>query len=396
MRNNLYPTIKQLKEMGLTDYQISQLIENGNIKHGFFNYYNRRYSDYSMPNSIFFLDIKDTLYHSKGHGNLGVLGRSADSLLVNLKDIEALGLLLDQSVGQPFTMSSYRLTEDNASKIKYNFPQDIANAQYKNDIPSYELQGGNSGIPIPKTKYNSSGPFKIVMVSSDDIQTQKNIITFLYFVYKLGPYIQHDDVVRLEKLFEESKCNIETFSQNLPSQYKQIQMFRMPRMDSTFTDNLQKFRKIIDNVDFLTTKGTDKSKGQLMSDYLRRYNIKNGLTYSDYNIFACGDDYDADGPMIKQAFALGGYGCLNYNGVNFYSNAESLRYELSQEFNVETQLPIVSNGFYDFYTKAIDFLSLNRTWDLADTMRDVNNAEEQKVKNRFTKTNHYIEIEKEL
>jgi len=396
MKKSLYPTIKQLKGMGLSDYQISKLIESGNIKHGFFNYYNRRYSDYSMPNSIFFLDIKDTLYHSKGHGGQGVLGRSADSLLINLKDIEALGLLLDQSVGQPFTMSSYRLTEDNSAKIKYNFPSDIESAQYKNDMPTYELQGGHSGIPIPKTKYNSSGPFKIVMVSSDDIQTQKNIITFLYFIYKLGPYIQHDDVIKLEKLFEQSNCDIETFNNNLPSQYKNIEMFRMPRTDSTFTDNFKKFSKIIDNVDFLTTKGTDKTKGQLMGDYLKRYNIKNGLTYSDYNIFACGDDYYADGPMIKKAFALGGYGCLNYNGLNFYSNAETLRYELSQELNIETQLPIVSNGFYDFYIKAIDLLSLNRTWDLANTMQDVNDREKTTIKNRFNKTNHYIEIEREL
>ena len=396
MKKSLYPTIKQLKDMGLSDYQISKLIESGNIKHGFFNYYNRRYSDYSMPNSIFFLDIKDTLYHSKGHGGQGVLGRSADSLLINLKDIEALGLLLDQSVGQPFTMSSYRLTEDNSAKIKYNFPSEIESAQYKNDMPTYELQGGHSGIPIQKTKYNSFGPFKIVMVSSDDIQTQKNIITFLYFIYKLGPYIQHDDVIKLEKLFEQSNCDIETFNTNLPSQYKNIEMFRMPRTDSTFTDNFKKFSKIIDNVDFLTTKGTDKTKGQLMGDYLKRYNIKNGLTYSDYNIFACGDDYYADGPMIKKAFALGGYGCLNYNGLNFYSNAESLRYELSQELNIETELPMVSNGFYDFYIKAIDLLSLNRTWDLANTMQDVNDREKTTIENRFNKTNHYIEIEREL
>ncbi len=234
------------------------------------------------------------------------------------------------------------------------------------------------------------------MVSSDDIQTQKNIITFLYFIYKLGPYIQHDDVIKLEKLFEQANCDIETFSKYLPSQYKNIEMFRMPRMDSTFADNFKKFSKIIDNVDFLTTKGTDKTKGQLMGDYLKRYNIKNGLTYSDYNIFACGDDYYVDGTMIKKVFALGGYGCLNYNGLNFYSNAESLRYELSQELNIETQLPIVSNGFYDFYIKAIDLLSLNRTWDLANTMQDVNDREKTTIQNRFNKTNHYIEIEREL
>ena len=394
MEKYLYPTIKELKSMGLSDYQISKLIESGNLKHGFFNYYNRRYSDYSMPNSIFFLDIKDTIYHSKGHGGKGVLGRSADSLLMNLKDIEALGLLLDQSVGQPFTMHYYTLTEDNSSQIKYNFPTDTANAQYKNDIPTYEFQSTSGGMFVPKIKYNSSGPFKIVMVSSDDVQTQKNIIAFLYFVYKMGPYIQHDDVIKLEKLFEECNCDIETFSNNLPSYYKQREFNRMPRMEPSIAGKLKQFRKIIDNVEFLTTNGTDKTKAQLMMNYLKSYNIKNGLSYSDYNIFACGDDYYADGPMIKLAFALGGYGCLNYNGVNFYSNAESLRCELSEEFNVETGLPLVSNGFYDFYIKAIDLLSMNRTWDLAKTMEDINNKNTDNIENRFKKTNHYIEIKR--
>ena len=85
---------------------------------------------------------------------------------------------------------------------------------------------------------------------------------------------------------------------------------------------------------------------------------------------------------------------MNYNGVNFYSNAESLRCELSEEFNVETGLPLVSNGFYDFYTKAIDLLAINRTWNLAKTMEDINKKNTDNIENRFKKTNHYIEIKR--
>ena len=178
---NSYPTIKQLKEMKLSDYQIKILANYANCKHGFFNYLNKIYDDYSIPNSIFFLDIKDTLYHSKGHGSNGVLGRAGDSLPIDIKDIRSLGLLLDHSVGQPFTMDLYELSENHSAKIEYDFPEDTKDEFYKMDIPTKSI-GDNgyaiSGFPMPNIDYSSTGPFKLVFISTYDIDTQKKIITF--------------------------------------------------------------------------------------------------------------------------------------------------------------------------------------------------------------------------
>ena len=99
--------------------------------------------------------------------------------------------------------------------------------------------------------------------------------------------------------------------------------------------------------------------------------------------------------MIKYALELGGYGCLNTNNISFLPRkAEYIRREVYKDSNVETKKSLVSYGFNDFYNKAIDFLSIQRTWDIAETMSDINNPNIQKVKNRFYKTNHYIKINK--
>ena len=111
MREIKQLNIKDLLDMNLTDHQIKHLIELENEKH-FFKNQIRHNSHYGAPNSLFFLDIKDTLYHSKGHGGDGVLGRSGDSLQINMKDVLALGALLDRTNGQAFRMDSYTISEN--------------------------------------------------------------------------------------------------------------------------------------------------------------------------------------------------------------------------------------------------------------------------------------------
>lgn len=116
------------------------------------------------------------------------------------------------------------------------------------------------------------------------------------------------------------------------------------------------------------------------------------MSYEDYNIFACGDDYNQDGPMIKLALQLGGYGCINNGGFNYFSYGETIRNELWKNAGIEINIPIVSYGFSDFYNKALDVNSLQRTWDLAETMQDINKKDKNLNLNRFKKTNHYIRI----
>lgn len=393
MQRELYPNIKDFKKIGLTDYQIKQLIELEDIKH-YFRFQSKHITHYSTPNSIFFLDIKDTLYHSHGHDVSGVLGKSNDSLQIFIRDVLALGILLNQTIGQSFTMSSYCLNEDNSSKIIYDFPTNIETAKYKMDIPVKQMKEIFTGKVI---NLSNSGPYKIVFISSDSIDVQKNIILFLLLIYKIHfacasavyfnkeiSWIDSQEIVNLEKLFEKSHCDYNTFIKNLPLKYANI-----------FDEYSRKeIENILNNITFLSTKNSNLNKGELMKKFLDEYNIKNGLNYDDYNIFACGDSYDQDGPMIKLAFQLGGYGCINKYSFISPCRGETIRNELLEYNGIETRLPLDSYGFYDFYNKVIDYISLQRTWDLAETMQDINDKEKTLILNRFKKTNHYIKITK--
>lgn len=392
-KRDFYPTIKDFKEMNLNDYQINELIRWENLKHGFRNQYGSL-SDFSKPHSIFFLDIKDTLYHSKGHGGNGILGRSNDSLQLSMMDILSLVRLLKSTFGQSLTMDSYNLDQTNNSKIKYIFPQDINTAKYKMDIPTKTSVSYGLGI---KHNCTNSGPFKAVFISTDDIQTQKNIILFLLLIeemwqmecmniyfHKKTEYIDSQVVMKLEELFEASNCDLNVFVSNLPEKYK-----------SSFSpDKINKIQDIMNRITFLSTVDSNLSKVDLMQNYLDKYNIENRLNYDDYNIFACGDDYIDDGPMINLAFLLGGYGCLNSYGFIYTNSEELLRRDLYNKYGFITNLPMSSYSFSDFYNKAMDRLSLQRTWDLAETMQDINNSEKMLILNRFKKTNHYIEVVK--
>ena len=393
MSKEFYPTIKDYKSMGLTDYQIDELIKLENEKH-YFKHHFKHATHYSAPNSIFFLDIKDTLYHSSGHGGSGVLGRSGDSLQISMQDILSLGSLLKKTQGQNFTIDLYSLCEDDSTNITYDFPKNKENIQYKIDIPTMQGKDPFTWEPINQSH---EGPYKIVFISTDSVETQRNIALFLLLIYKIyingangiyyhkdASWIDSNEVLNLEKVFEESNYDLETFIENLPPEYSEL-----------FNDHEKdKIRNIMNNITFLSTKNTTSTKAELMKSFLDRYNIENGLNYDDYNIFACGDDYSQDGPMIKLAFELGGYGCLNYCGLNYHNDSESIRKELSTNYGIETHLPLASYSFTDFYNKVTDKISLDRTWDLAETMQDVNDKEKTLILNRFHKTNHYIKIER--
>ena len=198
-------------------------------------------------------------------------------------------------------------------------------------------------------------------------------------------WIDSNNVLKLEKIFQLSNCDYDTFIDNLPSEYS---------LTLDKENSKENINNIINNITFLSTKENNLTKRQLMKQFLDSYNIENGLTYDDYNIFACGDDYFHDAPMIKLAFELGGYGCLTHTGFVYSNNSETIRYELFNDNKINTSLPIAAYGFDDFYSKVIDYNSLQRTWDLAETMQDINDKNKSYVLNRFKKTNHYIKITK--
>ena len=376
--------------MGLTEEQIDTLIYYENIKHGFRQVTRNDGYHQSEPHSIFFLDIKNTLYHSGGHGNKGLLGRAGDSQPLYIRDIISLGCLLEKSTGQSFNMDTYRLTTNDSECIFYNFPENLDDTKYKLDIPAGKFKPMFSQNTI--RYFSNIGPYKTVFISTDYVDTQKNIILFFLLIYKMyfGPhitYIGNLEIIKLSELFEKSDYDYDKFISKLPDEYAK-----------SFTLLYEKTKKEIDaimsNITFISTKGTNETKAELMQKFLNMYNIEHGLSYEDYNVFACGDKYEDDGPMVKLAFQLGGYGCLNDGTFNFFSKGESLRRDLALEYDIETRLPISSYGFSDFYNKAMDWNSLQRTWDLAETMKDVNAKNVTKVLSRFRKTNHYIEIKK--
>lgn len=387
MREIKQLNIKELLDMNLTDEQIKYLIKVEDEKH-FFKNQIRHNSHYGAPNSLFFLDIKDTLYHSKGHGGDGVLGRAGDSLPINMQDILALGALLDRTNGQAFRMDLYNISEDSNVKIEYDFPENIKDCKYKLDLPKKQIPDFFTGQTI---SLSDKGPYKVVFVSTDDVKTQKNIILFLLIIYKMYTsgaikfWIDSNNILQLEKIFYQSNCDYDTFIDNLPLEYSRT-------LDKEYSKN--DIENIINNITFLSTKESKLTKRELMKNFLDSYNMENGLTYNDYNIFACGDDHFHDAPMVKLAFELGGYGCLTHLGFTYSNYSETLRYELFNDCQINSSLPIAAYGFNDFYNKVIDYNSLQRTWDLAETMRDVNDKNKSYVLNRFKKTNHYITIKK--
>lgn len=273
MNRQIYPTIKDFKNMGLSDYQITRLIELENNKH-YFRQQFKNTTHYSEPNSIFFLDIKDTLYHSSGHGNSGVLGRAGDSLQIFMRDVLALGSLLEKSTGQNLTMNLYSLCEDNSMKIEYNFPTDVQNAKYKMDIPFKQI---NDTFTNRVINQSNVGPYKTVFVSADSVETQKKIILFLLLVYKIylnGSFrvyrgesascIDSQEILKLEKLFEICNCDYDKFIANLPQEHSNV------------FDHYTKIKieKIMNDIIFLSTKDSNLTKVELMKTFLADYNIK--------------------------------------------------------------------------------------------------------------------------
>lgn len=387
MNKEFAPTYPELLALGLTETQIDLVVKYENEKHGFRNYLKNMYHAKTPPHSLFFLDIKDTLYHSFGHSGYGCLGRAKDALPLSFYDNTALVTLLNQGKGS-MDLSSYKFSDEDRISLSYDFPKDRLTAKYKLDLPKENITTPVSGVPLTTLKFEYN-PYKIIFISSDPVDVQKRIITFLLIISmydNIRCSFSSVDIDQLSRLYETSNYDFYKFSDILTNKYKEPPLNHFDK---------EKIDTIINQTVFLSTDGTNKTKLDLMEEYIGKYNKENNLITDDYNVFACGDDYEVDGPMIKYALQLGGYGCLNTNNIKFRSNhGEEIRRDLCKESNLEIKRPLISYGFNDFYNKAMDYLSIQRTWDIAETMSDINNPSIQKVKNRFYKTNHYIKINK--
>lgn len=386
MLRQVYPTIKDFKNMGLTEFQIEELIRNENRKHNFGNLRSTSY-DIEPPRSLFFIDIKDTLFQSSGSEIHGVLGRNTFSSIIHLNDLFSFGSLLDKTLGSVLTVHNvYSLNEKNMPRLIFDLPKNLEDARYKLDVPLIVREALTEN-----TRYESkNGQFKVVFVSSESIEREKSIVTFLLLIYKINMYPNiyaaggtgMKEIIKLEELFGKCDCDIDKFISSLPEEYKKS------------TKNIKEYiERILSHLTFLSTKDTKFTKRDLMQKYLGHYNFKNGLTYDDYNIFAVGDSTFEDGRMAKLAYELGGVGYLtNLTHYPTYQG-EDLRMELYEENGLEINTPLTVSGFNDFYTRIINLLSLQRTMSLAETMEDVNLGREEEF-NRLYKTNHYLRVKR--
>lgn len=387
-----YPTIKDYKNMGLSDFQIDQLIKSENDKHGFHNY--GQLNCFDQPHSLFFLDIKGTLYGAGGHGTSGLLGRAGDSNPIFLADIISLGSLLSKGIGQHLILPTYQLVEDNHIKIRYCFPEKEEDIKYKLDIPTSHFSHPIMGKGLATTK----GPYKTIFISSDTMADQKDIILFLLLVYELHYNaatsllfrIDGNKITELAELFEKCNRNMYVFMSQVSHDYSSNNTLMI------FYDTIKtKVDAIMSQIVFLSSKDSGLTKGQLMEKYLESFNLENNLTFEDYNIFACGDNYSQDGEMIKIAFKYGGYGALNCLNSFISSKDETLRKILYLKYGIETRLPLMTYSFSEFYNRAVNLNSLERTWDLAETMHDINCSDETFALRKLRKTNHYVETSKD-
>lgn len=388
-KREFYPTVKDLKDMGLSEWQINKLLEYQARNHGFRDRLFIRGTGFNPPHSIFFLDIKGTIYHAQGHGSgSAILGRTYDSYPIFIQDILALGGLFDRVNGERFTMDQYELSEDH--RIVYRFPTDISGHYCPYDIPKYH-EIIRSGIP---SQFDCSleGPYYIVFISNDSVESQRNIILFLLTIYKLffarsdsiyfhipAPYMCFQDIVKLEKLFDDVQKNYDSFVEYLPPEYQFLRQH-----------DIEEIKKKVNSATFLSVHETGKTKEELMLGYISKFNTVNGITSAEYNIFACGDSND-DWPMIEQAFKLGGLGMLNtIKIIEYTTNSEVLRRELYENCDILTRGPLTSNGFSDFYNHVIERMVLERTWDIAEEMQAVNNNPDGGKILTMQRTNHYL------
>ncbi len=383
-KKEFMPTYPELIKMGLDDYQINILLHYENLKHGFHDYLKTRVQKYTPPHSLFFLDIKDTIYPTHGHGSPGLLGKPSDCMPISIYDVLAISNLLKGGVGY-LDLSYYSFTIKKSNLI-YSFPKNKNDAVYKLDLPRENennlLVSGMSNYFKNNYEFNGQ-PYKVIFISTDPVETQKRIMKLFLIIDKINTFllgkIDNDLIVELSKDFEQCDYCMEKFDKILINKYG---------CSSILTDK-EEINSIIDSNFFI--QSDDKLKS--MKEFLQKYNIENNLNCNDYNIFACGDSYEMDGPMVRFALENNGYGCLNTNNLNFLPcKTETLRRILYVDSGIETRKSLISYGFNDFYNKSMDFLSTQRTWDIAETMSDINNPEIQEVKNRFYKTNHYIKI----
>lgn len=321
------------------------------------------------PGAVIFLDIKGTLYEGGTHeSGVELLARSRlDSKPITYDEIDALGNIIARTMPQDFRQS-YQLS--NGYKVvptKYAYEKALIERQL-----DFTDKRGFNHRPKYMTKY---GPFTVVFISSDTVETQKNIVAFLYYMAQFidktrgfGMLSRFGAELTKEDLSIEG--NIKRIEERLlhyGNDFMKFLEYEDRNYANLYPSEMEDLKKTIDSLYFLSTSETGKTKGQLMEEFLES-NERKKRTGGKYHIFALGDDYDTDGEMLRKAFLYGGTGLIRA-GDNCYSYTGSIKLikDLANDGINIPYIPVV-NSIAEFYSMIMKTLIMTRDSELITAM----------------------------
>ena len=403
-----FRTVQELNELldnkSLTSEDLKYLYYMREIYYGFrcnrINFNTIASTHRIEPSTLIFLDIKGTLYDGGTHGSgIELLARSPlDSKPITYDEVDAIGDIIACTKPQDLRIS-YRLNN------KYSFvPTQNACTEFlvERDT-SHDMKMKFKHPKCERPKYSTKyGPFTVVFISSDTVETQKNIIALLYYMSLFIDKILCCGVI-VQKILVKEKEEIERKIREYALTGKDIDVMlaqldmsvegiikRIERDLLKYNNDFMKFleyenknyanldlyeiaefKKTIDGLFFLSTSETGKTKGQLMEEFIESSTRKNRVG-SNYSLFAFGDSYSTDGEMLLNAYQYGGLGLIR-GGNNCYSYGGCV--ELTRDLAEKgIQLPYfpIANSVAEFYNMIMRSLVYTRENELIQAMTYAN------------------------
>ena len=135
-------------------------------------------------------------------------------------------------------------------------------------------------------------------------------------------------------------------------------------------EEIADFRQTIDGLFFMSVSETQKSKLQLMNEFLDSSLVRERHGWV-YNVFALGDSCNLDGPMVLNAFERGGVGFMRED-YDFYGSVSLMKELSKKEINL-CYFPTVKS-FSEFYSHVIHRLLAQREEELLEAMKFANRS----------------------
>lgn len=319
------------------------------------------------PSAVIFLDIKGTLYSGGTHFmGRGILARSPlDSEPIQYDDIKAFGEMISRTKPQDFRLDYNFNNNYELQPTKRAYSESLVKRK-----PSILEKRPLFARPSHLTKY---GPFTVVFISSDTVETQKNIVSLLYymalfeekkFALKNGYLFGLDSLTSAMLSTEESIIDIENRLLKYDNDFMRFLEYENKNFARLSYEEIVEFKETIDGLFFRSTSETGKTKEQLMEEFLEASVIR-ARVGRDYSTFALGDNYYQDGGMLSRAFLADGFGLMLER--NSYNGSCELIEALAKKGINLSYLPTVGS-FSQFYTMVMTTLLVKRENELIEAM----------------------------